>query len=98
MTSVAKGAPVLVDMEDVRKYAVKSKDAALVSSVSGWLTGDTKTRKSLLEDAKIRNSLVKKSSGNPKPVKPKTAKHKTVESKTTKSKTAKAKQAKAQQA
>lgn len=98
VTSVAKGAPVLVDMEDVRKYAVKSKDAALVRLVSGWLTGDTKTRKALLEDAKIRNSLAKKSSGNPKPVKPKTAKHKTVESKTTKSKTAKAKQAKAQQA
>lgn len=98
VTSVAKGAPVLVDMEDVRKYAVKSKDAALVRLVSGWLTGDTKTRKALLEDAKHRNSLAKKSSGNPKPVKAKTAKHKTVESKTTKSKTAKAKQAKAQRA
>lgn len=82
VASVAKGAPVLVDMEDVRRYAVKVKDEVLVSSVSGWLTGDTETRKALLEDAKHRNSLVKKS---------KTAKHKTVESKTTKAKTTKAK-------
>ena len=70
VTSVAKGAPVLVDMEDVRKYAVKSKDAALVRLVSGWLTGDTKTRKALLEDAKHRNRLTKKSSGSSKPAKP----------------------------
>lgn len=61
VSSVAKGAPVLVDMEDVRKYAAKSKNEVLVSSVSSWLTGDTETRKALLEDAKHRNSLVKKS-------------------------------------
>lgn len=85
VSSVAKGAPVLVDMEDVRKYAVKVKDEVLVSSVSGWLTGDTETRKALLEDAKHCNSLVKKS---------KTAKHKTVESKTTKANPEKAKPAK----
>lgn len=85
VASVAKGAPVLVDMEDVRKYAVNSKDEVLVSSVSGWLTGDTETRKALLEDAKNRNSLGKKS---------KTAKHKTVESKTTKANPEKAKPAK----
>ena len=87
VTSVAKGAPVLVDMEDVRKYAVKSKDAALVRLVSGWLIGDTKTRKSLLEDAKRRNSLVKKS-------KTKTTKRKPAESKTTKAYPEKAKPAK----
>ena len=87
VASVAKGAPVLVDMEDVRKYAVKSKDAALVRLVSGWLTGDTKTRKSLLEDAKIRNSLTKKS-------KTKTTKRKPAESKTTKANPEKAKPAK----
>ena len=87
VTSVAKGAPVLVDMEDVRKYAVKSKDAALVRLVSGWLTGDTKTRKALLEDAKHRNSLVKKS-------KTKTTKRKPAESKTTKANPEKAKPAK----
>ncbi len=60
VSSVAKGAPVLVDMEDVRKYAAKSKNEALVRLVSGWLTGDTETRKALLEDAKHRNSLVQK--------------------------------------
>ena len=60
VSSVAKGAPVLVDMEDVRKYAAKSKNEVLVSSVSSWLTGDTETRKALLEDAKRRNSLVQK--------------------------------------
>ena len=87
VASVAKGAPVLVDMEDVRKYAVKSKDAALVRLVSGWLTGDTKTRKALLEDAKHRNSLVKKS-------KTKTTKRKPAESKTTKANPEKAKPAK----
>lgn len=87
VTSVAKGAPVLVDMEDVRKYAVKSKDAALVRLVSGWLIGDGETRKSLLEDAKIRNSLVKKS-------KTKTTKRKPAESKTTKANPEKAKPAK----
>lgn len=87
VTSVAKGAPVLVDMEDVRKYAVKSKDEALVRLVSGWLIGDTKTRKSLLEDAKRRNSLVKKS-------KTKTTKRKPAESKTTKAYPEKAKPAK----
>lgn len=72
VSSVAKGAPVLVDMEDVRKYAAKSKNEALVSSVSGWLTGDTGRRKSLLEDAKHRNSLVQKT----KPVKTGSAKAK----------------------
>lgn len=72
VTSVAKGAPVLVDMEDVRKYAVKVKDEVLVSSVSGWLAGDTETRKALLEDAKHRNSLVQKT----KPAKTKSEKAK----------------------
>lgn len=60
VSSVAKGAPVLVDMEDVCKYAAKSKNEALVRLVSSWLTGDTETRKALLEDAKHRNSLVQK--------------------------------------
>lgn len=72
VTSVAKGASVLVDMEDVRKYAAKSKNEMLVRLVSSWLTGDTETRKALLEDTKHRNSLVQKT----KPAKTESAKAK----------------------